>query len=115
MEVRPFSGSQASARQSLTARRSRAVDRSRERHGWSIGVRVRPHLAPHGASLPVGRSVFESQAARKLAVIPLTIGIEKLRRFPNRSSASSSAAAQKLASSWCSTAAMPESPGRPSR
>ena len=52
-------GSQASARQSLTARRSRAVDRSRERHGWSIGVRVRPHRAPHGASLPVGRSVFE--------------------------------------------------------
>ena len=51
-------GSQASARQSLTARRSRAVDRSRERHGWSIGVRVRPHRAPHGASLPVGRSVF---------------------------------------------------------
>ena len=39
-------GSQASARQSLTARRSRAVDRSRERHGWSIGVRVRPHRAP---------------------------------------------------------------------
>src|SRR5271165_1340369 len=53
-------GSQASARQSLTARRSRAVDRSRERHGWSIGVRVRPHRAPRGASLPVGRSVFES-------------------------------------------------------
>ena len=52
-------GSQASARQSLTARRSRAVDRSRERHGWSIGVRVRPHRAPCGASLPVGRSVFE--------------------------------------------------------
>ena len=52
--------SQASARQSLTARRSRAVDRSRERHGWSIGVRVRPHRAPHGASLPVGRSVSES-------------------------------------------------------
>ena len=36
-------GSQASARQSLTARRSRAADGSGERHGWSIGVRVRPH------------------------------------------------------------------------
>ena len=36
-------GSQASARQNLTARRSRAADRSGERHGWSIGVWVRPH------------------------------------------------------------------------
>src|SRR3954471_22014586 len=35
-------GSQASARQNLTAGRSRAADGSRERHGWSIGVRVRP-------------------------------------------------------------------------
>jgi hypothetical protein len=47
-------GSQASARQSLTARRSRAADRSGERHGWSIGVRVRPHRAPRGASLAGG-------------------------------------------------------------
>ena len=66
-------GSQASARQSLTARRSRAVDRSRERHGWSIGVRVRPHRAPCGASLPVGRSVFES-GRPETGVYPLTIG-----------------------------------------
>src|SRR5208282_2615957 len=65
-------GSQASARQSLTARRSRAVDRSRERHGWSIGVRVRPHRAPCGASLPVGRSVFES-GRPETGVYPLTI------------------------------------------
>lgn len=36
-------GSQAPARQNLTARRSRAADRSEERHGGSIGVRVRPH------------------------------------------------------------------------
>ena len=64
-------GSQASARQSLTARRSRAVDRSRERHGWSIGVRVRPHRAPCGASLPVGRSVFES-GRPETGVYPLT-------------------------------------------
>ena len=64
-------GSQASARQSLTARRSRAVDRSRERHGWSIGVRVRPHRAPCGASLPVGRSVFES-GCPETGVYPLT-------------------------------------------
>src|SRR5271165_7247958 len=71
-------GSQASARQSLTARRSRAVDRSRERHGWSIGVRVRPHRAPHGASLPVGRSVFES-GRPETGVYPLTIGIENPR------------------------------------
>ncbi len=67
-------GSQASARQSLTARRSRAVDRSRERHGWSIGVRVRPHRAPCGASLPVGRSVFES-GRPETGVDPLTIGM----------------------------------------
>src|SRR5208337_1340499 len=68
-------GSQASARQSLTARRSRAVDRSRERHGWSIGVRVRPHRAPCGASLPVGRSVFES-GRPETGVYPLTIGLD---------------------------------------
>ena len=67
-------GSQASARQSLTARRSRAVDRSRERHGWSIGVRVRPHRAPCGASLPVGRSVFEL-GRPETGVYPLTIGM----------------------------------------
>ena len=72
-------GSQASARQSLTARRSRAVDRSRERHGWSIGVRVRPHRAPHGASLPVGRSVFEL-GRPETGRYPLTIGIENPRR-----------------------------------
>ena len=71
-------GSQASARQSLTARRSRAVDRSRERHGWSIGVRVRPHRAPHGASLPVGRSVFES-GRPETGRYPLTVGVEDLR------------------------------------
>ena len=36
-------GSHASARRNLAARRSRAADRSGERHGsWSIGVRVRP-------------------------------------------------------------------------
>ncbi len=67
-------GSQASARQSLTARHSRAVDRSRERHGWSIGVRVRPHRAPCGASLPVGRSVFES-GRPETGVYPLTIRV----------------------------------------
>src|ERR1700723_2792011 len=67
-------GSQASARQSLTARGSRAVDRSRERHGWSIGVRVRPHRAPHGASLPVGRSVLES-GRPETGVYPLTDGL----------------------------------------
>src|ERR1700722_17400309 len=44
-------GSHESARQSLTARRSRAVDRSGERHGWLISVWVRPHRAPRGASL----------------------------------------------------------------
>src|SRR3984957_9006784 len=44
-------GSHESARQSLTARRSRAVDRSGERHGWSIPVWGRPHRAPRGASL----------------------------------------------------------------
>src|SRR5271156_3141387 len=49
-------GSQASARQSLTARRSRAADRSGERHGRSIRMRVRPHRAPRGASLS-GRSI----------------------------------------------------------
>ena len=65
-------GSQASARQSLTARRSRAADRSGERHGRSIGVRVRPHRAPCGASLPVGRSVFES-GRPETGVYPLTI------------------------------------------
>ena len=70
-------GSQASARQSLTARRSRAVDRSRERHGWSIGVRVRPHRAPHGASLPVGRSVFES-GRPETGGYPLTVGLHPL-------------------------------------
>src|SRR3984885_3253661 len=71
-------GPQAAARQSLTARRSRAVHRSRERHGWSIGVRVRPHRAPHGASLPVGRSVFESgrpEAGR----YPLTVRVMQQR------------------------------------
>jgi hypothetical protein len=35
--------SHASARQNLTARCSRAADRSGERHGRSIGVGVRPH------------------------------------------------------------------------
>src|SRR5271169_1455192 len=47
-------GSQASARQSPTARRSRAADRSGERHGRSIGMRVRPHRAPCGSSLTGG-------------------------------------------------------------
>src|SRR3984957_7406696 len=50
-EGKDLLGSHASARQSLTARRSRAVDRSGERHGWSISVWVRPHRAPRGASL----------------------------------------------------------------
>src|SRR4029079_8014717 len=36
-------GSQAPARQNLTARRSRAADRSGERHEWSIRVWVRSH------------------------------------------------------------------------
>ena len=71
----PGSQLQTSARQSLTARRSRAVDRSRERHGWSIGVRVRPHRAPHGASLPVGRSVFES-GRPETGGYPLTVGVK---------------------------------------
>jgi hypothetical protein len=78
-------GSQASARQSLTARRSRAVDRSRERHGRSIGVRVRPHRAPCGASLPVGRSVFES-GRPETGVYPLTVGVEDLRPAEPRQS-----------------------------
>jgi hypothetical protein len=78
-------GSQASARQSLTARRSRAVDRSRERHGWSIGVRVRPHRAPCGASLPVGRSVFES-GRPETGGYPLTVGVEDLRPAEPRQS-----------------------------
>ena len=52
-------GSQASARQSLTARRFRAVDRSGERHGRSIRVRVRPHRTPCGASL--ARQVHRSE------------------------------------------------------
>src|SRR6516164_4824106 len=65
-------GSQASARQSLTARRSQAVDRSGERHGRSIGMRVRPHQAPRGASVPVGRSVFES-GRPETGGYPLTI------------------------------------------
>jgi hypothetical protein len=47
-------GSQASARQNPTARRSWAADRSGERHGRSIGMRVRPHRAPCGASLAGG-------------------------------------------------------------
>src|SRR5271154_5563639 len=61
-------GSQASARQSLTARRSRAVDRSRERHGWSIGGRV---SRPGRLTAPAYQSAdrYLSQAARKLAVI----------------------------------------------
>jgi hypothetical protein len=62
-------GSQASARQSLTARRFRAVDRSGERHGRSIRVRVRPHRTPCGASLAGEVHRCEGQAARKLAVI----------------------------------------------
>ena len=62
-------GSQASARQSLTARRFRAVDRSGERHGRSIRVRVRPHRTPCGASLARQVHRCEGQAARKLAVI----------------------------------------------
>jgi threonine dehydrogenase-like Zn-dependent dehydrogenase len=36
-------------------------------------VRVRPHRAPHGASLPVGRSVFES-GRPETGGYPLTIG-----------------------------------------
>jgi hypothetical protein len=50
-------GSQASARQSPTARRSRAADRSGERHGRSIGMRIRPHRVPCGASLAGGSIV----------------------------------------------------------
>jgi hypothetical protein len=38
-------------------------------------VRVRPHRAPHGASLPVGRSVFES-GRPETGRYPLTIGVE---------------------------------------
>ena len=42
-ESQALLGSHASARQNLTARRSRVADRSGERHGSrSIGVRVRP-------------------------------------------------------------------------
>ena len=62
-------GSQASARQNLTARRSRAADRSKERHGWSIGVWVRPHRDALRRQ-PTKRSIgVESQAARELALI----------------------------------------------
>ena len=62
-------GSLASARESLTARRFRAVDRSGERHGRSIRVRVRPQRTPCSASLAWQVHRCEGQAARKLAVI----------------------------------------------
>ena len=78
MKDRPFSGHRHRRGKASRQRRSRAVDRSRERHGWSIGVRVRPHRAPHGASLPVGRSVFES-GRPETGGYPLTVGVEDFR------------------------------------
>src|ERR1700723_1311655 len=69
-------GSQASARQSLTARRFRAVARSREKPTWSIRRRVRPHRAPHDASLPVGRSVLES-GRPETGGYPLTVRMKE--------------------------------------
>ena len=67
-------GSQASARQSPTARRSRAVDRSGERHGRSIRVRVRPHRAPCGASL-TRRSIAVRSGRPETGGYPLTIAV----------------------------------------
>src|SRR5580700_4822084 len=65
-------GSQASARQSLTARRSRAADRSGERHGRSIRMWVRPHRAPRGASL-AGGSIAVRVRSPGTGLYPLTI------------------------------------------
>ena len=69
MQVRPFSGHTASARRSLTARRSRAADRSGERHDLvdlSVGQTAQGALRRQ-SSRRVHR--YEGQAAWKLAVI----------------------------------------------
>ena len=57
--VRPFLGHAVSSRQSLAARRSRAVDRPRERHksGWSLFVSNHPRTGYHHMTVRVDRKL----------------------------------------------------------
>ena len=63
--VRPFLGHAASSRQSLTARHSRAVDRSRERHVSGRSLFGSNQTGKRSGTNPAnGRSVFESNHPR---------------------------------------------------
>jgi hypothetical protein len=63
--VRPFLGHAASSRQRLTARRSRAVDRSEERHVSGRSLFGSNQTGKRSGTNPAnGRSVFESNHPR---------------------------------------------------
>lgn len=87
--VRPFLGHKQTPRQSLTARRSRAADRSRERHVGRSECGSSHTWTPCSASLPSDRSVFETNRPGTGYHL-LTICVEDIRlaiagqRFLNR-------------------------------
>lgn len=76
--VRPLLGHKQTRRQSLTARRSRPADRSRERHAGRSEFGSSHIRTPCVASLPSDQTVFETNRAGTGYHL-LTIGVEYIR------------------------------------